>query len=70
MGNQAEEQNNDEGFYRLPEIIGNRKANPPIDGVIPMGRSTWYEGVASGKYPPTQKFGNMSFWLKRHIRDL
>ncbi len=70
MGNQVEEINNDEGFYRLHDVIGNRKSKPPIEGIFPIGRSTWYDGIASGIYPPPQKFGCMSMWPKRKIRDL
>jgi hypothetical protein len=27
------------GFLRLPNIIGNPKANPPIPPIIPVGKS-------------------------------
>jgi len=70
MSNQLEEQNNDEGFFRLHDVIGNRKAKPPIERIFPIGRSTWYEGIGNGIYPPPQKFGCMSMWSKRKIRDL
>ena len=37
------------GFLRLEQIIGNRKAN--ITPIIPVGRTTWLNGVKSGNYP-------------------
>jgi len=40
------------GFYRLPQIIGNRKVIPPIPAIIPVSRSSWFAGIAAGKYPP------------------
>jgi hypothetical protein len=40
-----------EGFVRLKAIVGDRKANPPIPGILPIGQSTWLEGVAKGKFP-------------------
>lgn len=37
------------GYLRLSQIIGCKKQNiPPI---IPIGRTTWLEGVKSGIYP-------------------
>ena len=46
------------GFLRLPQIIGNPKASPPIPGVFPVGKSTWWAGVKSGKYPPAVKISD------------
>lgn len=45
------------GFLRLPQIIGDKKANPPIPALIPISRSSWWNGVRSGKYPPAVKLG-------------
>lgn len=39
------------GFMRLPQIIGNPKADPPIPPVIPVSPATWWAGVKSGRYP-------------------
>jgi len=39
----------DKPFLTLDEIIGNKKLNiPPI---LPIGKATWYNGMASGIYP-------------------
>lgn len=43
------------GYVRLPQIIGDPKADPPIPAVIPVSKSTWWAGVRSGKYPPAVK---------------
>jgi prophage regulatory protein len=43
------------GFLRLPQIIGNPKANPPIPALVPVGKSTWWAGVAAGRYPKPVK---------------
>ncbi|MBF0383685.1 MAG: AlpA family phage regulatory protein [Magnetococcales bacterium] len=45
------------GFVRLPLIIGNPKAKPPIPAVIPVSNSSWWNGVASGIYPKPVKLG-------------
>ena len=41
------------GFFRLSQIIGT-KGNPPL---IPVSRTTWLNGVKSGKYPKPVKLG-------------
>jgi prophage regulatory protein len=45
------------GFVRLPQIIGNPKAKPPIPPFIPVGRSTWWHWVKIGQAPAPVKLG-------------
>ena len=60
------------GYLRLPQIIGNPKADPPIPAVIPVSKSTWWAGVKSGRYPqPTRKLGaRITAWDVASIRAL
>jgi predicted DNA-binding transcriptional regulator AlpA len=59
------------GFVRLPQIIGNPKADPPIPAVIPVSKSTWWSGVKSGRYPKPVKLGpQTTAWRVRDIRAL
>lgn len=44
-------------FLRLHQIIGNKKSNPPIQGLIPVSRSVWNAGIKSGIYPQPIKLG-------------
>lgn len=37
------------GFLRLPKIIGDSKRGIP--GIFPVSKSTWFEGVKTGRYP-------------------
>jgi prophage regulatory protein len=37
------------GFLRLNQIIGDKKQDIPA--IIPVGRSTWLQGVSEGIYP-------------------
>lgn len=37
------------GYLRLNQIIGSRKQQIPA--IIPIGRTTWLEGVKAGIYP-------------------
>jgi predicted DNA-binding transcriptional regulator AlpA len=45
------------GYLRLPQIIGNRLAVPPIPALLPIGKSTWWAGVRNGRYPKPVKLG-------------
>jgi len=59
------------GFLRLPQIIGNPKATPPIPPVIPISKSSWWEGCKSGKYPkPIKLGGRTTVWRVEDIRAL
>jgi len=50
------------GYLRLKEVLA----------LIPVSKSTWYQGVADGRYPkPTKKLGaRISAWDVRDIRLL
>ena len=59
------------GFVRLPQIIGNPKAEPPIPPVIPVSKSTWWAGIKSGRYPKPVKLGSrVTAWRVEDIRTL
>lgn len=51
----------DTGFLRLPEVL---KA-------FPVSRSSWWEGVKTGKYPKPVKLGpNTTAWRLEDVRAL
>ena len=59
------------GFLRLKQIIGNSNGVPAIPAVIPVGKSTWWAGVKSGKYPPAIKISERcTAWKVDDIRAL
>ena len=59
------------GYLRLPQIIGDQQANPPIPALYPVGKTTWWEGVRSGRFPKPVKLGpRISAWRVEDIRDL
>lgn len=59
------------GYLRLPQIIGNPNAEPPIPAIIPVGKSTWWEGVKSGRFPQPVKLGpRITAWRVEDIRSL
>jgi prophage regulatory protein len=43
------------GYVRLPTIIGNRKSGQL--GLLPIGPTTWWNGVKSGRFPKPVKLG-------------
>jgi hypothetical protein len=60
------------GFLKLGQIIGNPKAKPPSLPIIPVKKSCWWAGVASGRFPKPVKIGNGrgTFWRVEDIRAL
>lgn len=59
------------GFLRLPQIIGNPKATPPIPALMPVCKSTWWAGVKSGRFPSPIKLGpRTTVWRVEDIRAL
>ncbi len=58
-------------FLRLHQIIGNAKANPPIPPIIPISKSTWWEGIQSGRFPKPVKLGShITLWKTEDIQRL
>ena len=61
----------DTGFLRLPQIIGDPKANPPIPPLIPIKKTAWWEGCKSGRYPkPVKLSPRVTVWRVEDIRNL
>lgn len=54
----------DEGFVRLSAILA-------PGGPVPVGKSTWWEGVRSGRFPKPVKLGpRITVWRVEDIRRL
>jgi len=57
------------GFLRIWQIIGSKKKNTPA--LIPIGRTTFLNGVKSGKFPKHVKLGERTVaWRVEDIRKL
>ena len=51
-----------EGFVRIGKIVA-------PNGVLPISRASWWDGIASGRFPPPTKLGpNTSAWGVEVIR--
>ena len=57
------------GFLRLPQIIGDpAKGLPPL---IPVKKSTWWQGVKTGRFPqPVKLSPRVTAWRVEDIRAL
>lgn len=61
----------DNFYLRLSQIIGNPQSNPPILPLIPIGKTSWWAGVKSGKYPKPIKLGaRTTVWKSEDILAL
>ena len=59
------------GFLRLKQIIGDRKADPPIPPLIPVSRTTWLTGVGTRFPLPVKTLGpHITVWRAEDIREL
>lgn len=57
------------GFVRLKIIVGDRRTGKM--GVLPIGTTTWWNGVKSGRFPKPVKIGpRITAWRVEDIRDL
>jgi predicted DNA-binding transcriptional regulator AlpA len=58
-----------DAFVRLKQIIGDHKTGTP--GILPIGASTWWAGVKTGRYPkPTKPGPRITAWRAADIINL
>ncbi len=58
-----------DGFLRLPQIIGDRKRG--IQPIIPVSKSTWFEGCKTGRFPKPVRLGPKTVaWHRSVIAEL
>jgi prophage regulatory protein len=59
------------GYVRLPQILGDPRAEPPTPPIIPVSKSTWWAGVKTGIYPaPIKLSPRITVWRVDDIRKL
>ena len=57
------------GYLRLTQIVGDPDACPPIPAIIPIGKSTWWDGIKKGRFPKPVKLGpRTTAWKVEDIR--
>lgn len=59
-------------LLRLKQIIGDPNADPPIPPIVPVSKSTWWEGVRTGRFPkPVKTLGaRITSWRSEDIGEL
>ena len=58
-------------LLRLKQILGDRKADPPVEPIIPISKSSRWDGISKGKYPkPIKLSENTTVWREDDIRKL
>jgi prophage regulatory protein len=59
-------------LLRLKQIIGDPNADPPIPPIVPVSKSTWWEGVRTGRFPkPVKMLGErITSWRSEDIVEL
>jgi hypothetical protein len=59
------------GFLRAKQIHGDKKAEPPIPGILPISATSWWVGVREGRFPKPIKLGpRTTVWRVEDIRAL
>ena len=59
------------GFLRLPQIIGDPDATPPIPPIIPVCSTTWWGGVKAGRFPKAIKLSpRVTVWRASDVYEL
>lgn len=61
------------GYLRLVQIVGKPATNdePAIPPIYPVSKSTWWQGVRTGRYPKPVKLGErITAWRVEDIRAL
>ena len=58
-------------FLRIWQILGDKKANPPVEPILPISRASFYAGIKAGIYPsPVKLSARVSAWRVEDIREL
>ena len=58
-------------LLRLKQILGDPKADPPVEPIIPISKSSWWDRISKGKYPkPIKLSENTTVWREDDIRKL
>ena len=58
------------GFLRIPQIIGDKKATPPIPAIYPISKAQLWKLVKEGKFPsPIKLTPRITAWRVEDIRE-
>lgn len=55
-------------LLRLKQIIGDDTSNPPLEPLIPVKKSCWWQGVKNGRFPkPIKLTPRVTVWKDTDI---
>ena len=58
-------------FLSKRQILGDPKAEPPLQPIVPVSPATWYRGINEGRYPkPVQLSLRRVGWKSEDIEKL
>ena len=58
-------------LLRIKDIVGDPKATPPIRGLLPIGKSTWWQGIKEGRFPKGRKLSRrITVWRSDVINKI
>ena len=58
-------------LLRLPHIVGDRKASPPLQGLLPISAAAFWQGIENGIYPKGIKLSpRVTVWRASEILAL
>jgi hypothetical protein len=57
------------GLLRLKQILGDPQ-NESTPAIIPVSKTTWWDGVRAGRFPEPIRIGGVTFWRIDDIRRL
>ena len=59
------------GYMRIKQILVDLKADPPVNPIVPVSKSTWWDGVKSGRFPKPVKISpRITVWRSEDIQLL
>ena len=61
----------DDHLYRQKQILGDPKAIPPVEPIIPVSPSTWWKGIKDGIFPKGKKLSpRVRVWTGLELRSV
>jgi predicted DNA-binding transcriptional regulator AlpA len=57
----------EDALLRIWDILGSKKRGVPAR--IPVGRTTWYEGIRTGRFPKGVRIGVATMWREADIAE-
>ncbi|MEO5368514.1 MAG: AlpA family phage regulatory protein [Magnetococcus sp. DMHC-1] len=58
------------GYLNIKTILGDKNANPPRLGIIPVSNTSWWRGIRDGRFPkPIKLTKRTNVWKVEDIKE-